>query len=59
MESYMTKKKKETLRREKNFGSVYQNIYGKWIGVADLGKDDNGKRIRKQIYYGNSEQEAN
>ena len=29
MESYMTKKKKETLRREKNFGSVYQNKYGK------------------------------
>lgn len=39
--------------------SFYQNKYGKWIGVADLGKDDNGKRIRKQIYYGNSEQEAN
>lgn len=55
----MAKKKKEALRREKNFGSVYQNKYGKWIGVADLGKDDNGKRIRKQIYYGNSEQEAN
>ena len=39
--------------------SLYQNKYGKWIAVADLGVDNNGKRIRKQVYYGDSEEKAN
>lgn len=54
---YMAKKKLE-LRREKNIGSLYQNKSGKWIAVADFGRDNEGKRIRKQVYYGNSKEEA-
>ena len=51
-------KKKEKMRREKNLGSKYQNKFGKWIAHADFGIDKNVKRIRKQVYYGNSEEEA-
>ena len=52
-------KKKDKGRRDNNLGSLYQNKYGKWIAVADLGVDNNGKRIRKQVYYGDSEEKAN
>lgn len=55
----MARRKKEELRREKNGGSVFQTSNGKWRAMADLGRDENGKRIRKQVYYGDSEQEAN
>ncbi|MCM1556916.1 MAG: site-specific integrase [Anaeroplasma bactoclasticum] len=55
----MARKKKTEERREKNNGSVFQTANGKWRAMADLGRDENGRRIRKQVYYGDSEQEAN
>ena len=55
----MTRKKKETQRREKNFGSVFKGADGRWRAMINLGRDENGKRIRKQVYYGFSEEEAN
>ena len=57
MEISMARKKKD--KKYRSLGSVYKNKYGKVIGVADLGRDKEGKRIRKQVYYGNSEEEAN
>ena len=34
-------KRKGQERRERNFGCVYKNKSGKWIGLADLGLDEN------------------
>ena len=48
----MARKKKETQRREKSLGSVFKSADGRWRAMINLGRDENGKRIRKQVYYG-------
>lgn len=52
----MARKKKETQRREKSLGSVFKSADGRWRAMINLGRDENGKRIRKQVYYGFSEE---
>ena len=49
----MSRKKKSY-----NDGCLFQTPNGKWRAVLDLGRDEKGKRIRKQVYYGYSKQEA-
>ena len=39
-------------------GSIYQNRLGKWVAIFNAGNDDFGKRKRKQVYYGDSKEEA-
>ena len=50
--------KKETkIRRGNNEGSVFKNSKGLFVGYINLGRDKNGKRMRKYIY-GHSKEEV-
>lgn len=51
-------KKKSKQRRGNNEGCVYQLKNGSWGGYAHLGRDENGKPIRKYVY-APTEEEAN
>lgn len=54
----MTKKKNKE-RRDNNYGSLYWNKRcKKWIAQMDFGINEKGKRIRKQVYYGDSKEKA-
>lgn len=44
--------------KQKIKGSIYQNRLGKWVAIFNAGNDDFGKRKRKQVYYGDSKEEA-
>ena len=48
----MAKKNKKITgtRRGNNEGSIVQRKDGRWVGVATIGYDDNGNRIRKSVY---------
>ncbi len=47
----MTKKKTQTkTRRANNEGSVYQRYDGRWVGMASVGYDEDGKQKRKVVY---------
>ena len=47
----MAKRKiRSKTRRANNEGSIYQRPDGRWAGVATVGQDENGKRIRKTVY---------
>lgn len=44
-------------RRGRGDGSVFKRADGRWVGVADLGRDSAGKRRRK-VVYGESRREV-
>ncbi len=47
----MAKKKiRSKTRRGNNEGSIYLRPDGRWAGVATVGQDEDGKRIRKTVY---------
>ncbi len=50
-------KKKTTSRRGNNEGSIYQREDGYWIAMVTIGRDENGKRIRK-VYSGKTKAEV-
>ena len=37
-------------RRKNNEGSIFQRKDGRWVGVATIGYDDDGKQARKTVY---------
>ena len=47
-----TKKKKiqSKVKRPNGTGSIYQKSPTKWVGYVNVGKDENGKSIKKYVY---------